>query len=99
LPLRKLTEATQKTKAAGLVATQASLGTVAILLNLTSPACGTFQLHLANPDRHSFVLLDSTNLVDWNPILTNLNPNEMFDYTDTNANKYHSRFFRVIPLQ
>jgi hypothetical protein len=87
------------TNATALVSTKASLGTVPVLLNLTSPAHGIFQLHLTNPDRHSFVLLASTNLVDWMPILTNSKPDDTFDYTDTNADKYRSRFFRVVPAQ
>jgi hypothetical protein len=30
-------------------------------------------------------LLASTNLQDWTPILTNLNPGATFDYTDVNV--------------
>jgi hypothetical protein len=86
-------------KAVGLVSAKANLGTVPIILNLFSPADGVFKLHMTNTAKHSFVLLASTNLVDWIPILTNLNPDETFDFTDTNANKYRSRFFRVVPLQ
>jgi hypothetical protein len=82
-----------------LVSAQANLGTNAVTLNPTLPACGVFQLHLNNTVGCSFVLLASTNLVDWTPILTNSNPNAPFDYTDTNANDYPCRFFRVVPLQ
>jgi hypothetical protein len=85
--------------ATSLVSAQASLGTVPILLNLSSPAHGVFQVHLTNTAKRSFVLLASTNLVDWMPILTNSNPDETFDYMDTNADKYSSRFFRVVPSQ
>jgi hypothetical protein len=85
--------------ATSLVSAQASLGTVPILLNLSSPAHGVFQVHLTNTAKRSFVLLASTNLVDWMPILTNSRPDDTFDYTDTNADKYHNRFFRVVPSQ
>ena len=81
------------------VSAQASLGTNAMILNASSPACGVFQLHLTGTAGHSFVLQASTNLVKWMPILTNLNPNASFDYTDTNAINYRCRFFRVVPLQ
>jgi len=80
------------------MSTQASLGTNTIILNASSPACGVFNLHLAETAGHSFVLQASTNMVEWLPILTNSNPNATFDYTDTNANNYYCRFFRVVPL-
>lgn len=81
------------------LSSQASLGTNDMVLNASSPACGVFQLHLAGTAGRSFILLASTNLVAWMPILTNSSPNATFDYTDTNANNYRCRFFRVVPLQ
>lgn len=78
---------------------QANLGTNTMVLNASSPVCGVFQLHLTETAGRSFVLEASTNLMEWQPILTNSNPNETFDYTDTNANNYHCRFFRVVPLK
>ncbi len=81
------------------LASQTSLDTNTLVLNASSPACGIFQLHLTETAGRSFVLETSTNLVDWNSILTNSSPGSTFDYTDTNANNYHCRFFRVVPLQ
>jgi len=85
-------------KVGELIAAQADLGTNAVVLNASSPACGIFQLHLANTAGRNFVLQASTNLVEWTPILTNLNPNDVFDFTDANAKNYPCRFFRVVPL-
>jgi hypothetical protein len=82
-----------------LVSSQANLGTNAMTLNPKAPVCGVFQLHMSNTTGRNFILLASTNLVDWTPILTNLNSSATFDYKDTNANNYHCRFFRVVPLQ
>src|SRR5665213_1022286 len=81
-----------------LLSAQAALNTNTLVLNASSPACGVFQVHLTGTSGRSFILEASTNLVAWTPILTNSNPNSAFDYTDTNANNYHCRFFRVVPL-
>lgn len=81
------------------VSTQASLGTNAMTLNASSPACGIFQLHLTDTGGHAFVLFASTNLVEWHPILTNMNPSASFDYTDINVPAFGCRFFRVVPIQ
>jgi hypothetical protein len=75
---------------------QATLGESEMILNPDSPACGVFQLHLTDTVGRAFVLLTSTNLTEWQPILTNMNPAATFDYTDTNRSG--CRFFRVIPL-
>jgi hypothetical protein len=45
------------------------------------------------------VLMASTNLVNWTPILTNLDSSASFDFTDPNTANYSCRFFRVVPLQ
>jgi len=68
-------------------------------LNASTPACSTFQLRLTDTAGHPFVLLASTNLTDWIPLLTNSNPEATFDYTDSNTDKYPCRFFRVVPLE
>ena len=88
-----------KVKVKEQLSTQASLGTNAMVLNAAAPACGVFQLHLTDTAGHGFILEASTNLVEWTSILTNATPEPTFDYTDTNANNYHCRFFRVKPLQ
>ena len=83
-----------------MLSAQASLsaGTNTIVLNASVPACGVFQVHLMGTTGRNFILEASTNLVEWSPILTNALSNPTFDYTDTNANNYHCRFFRVVPL-
>ena len=82
-----------------LVAAQASFSTNPFVLNASSPACGVFKLHLVDTAGRSFVLQSSTNLIDWLPILTNLDSAAAFDYTDTNVTSHLCRFFRVVPLQ
>jgi len=81
------------------LSSQASLGTNAMVLNASYPACGVFRLHLSGTAGRSFVLQASTNLVAWMPILTNSSPDATFDFTDTNANNYPCRFFKVVPVQ
>jgi hypothetical protein len=80
-----------------LVSVQSSLQTNAVVLNASLPACGIFKLHLTATAGRSFILLASTNLEDWVPILTNLDSGAAFDYTDTNVAGQGCRFFRVIP--
>jgi hypothetical protein len=76
----------------------AGLATDSFILNPEQPSCGSFNLHLTDAAGRSFILLSSTNLTDWNPILTNLNSQPTFDFTDTNVAGYKCRFFRVAPL-
>jgi hypothetical protein len=80
------------------VSSQARLGTNAMVLNASSPACGVFQLHLSETAGKPFVLFASTNLTEWTPILTNLNPTASFDYTEE-ATNHVCRFFKVVPLR
>jgi hypothetical protein len=86
---------------AGDVYSEANLKTNVITLNSSLPAYNTFKLHINNISGHGFVLYSSTNLLNWNPILTNLNANANsgFDFRDTNMANYEQRFFQVRPLQ
>src|SRR5206468_2649307 len=97
LPMKGITNRTSQL--ASLVSALSSLGTNITVMNASSPACGVFKLHLVDIGGRSFVLQASTNLTDWTPLFTNSSPNESFDYTDTNADKYPCRFFRVVPVQ
>jgi hypothetical protein len=81
-----------------LLTSKAALGADPIVLNPTQPACGNFTVHLTGTAGKSFVLMASTDLLQWTPILTNFNSSAEFDYTDTNAANYPCRFFRVEPL-
>jgi hypothetical protein len=69
-----------------------------IILNASQPTYGTFKIHLAGTTGHSFVIQSSTNLIDWAPVVTNLNSSDTFDYYDTNVVTYGCRFFRVVPI-
>lgn len=69
------------------------------ILNASRPAYGAFNLHLEKTAGKSFVLQASTNLVDWTPILTNLNSAATFDFSQTNMLLYGCRFFRIQPIR
>jgi hypothetical protein len=81
-----------------VVTAAARLGTNAITMNARTPARGLFKLHLTGTTGRSFMLLASTNLVNWTAILTNSNSEATFDFVDTNAAAYRCRFFRVVPI-
>jgi hypothetical protein len=87
----------KKSRASGIVSAQASLSTNAIILNASTPACGVFRLRLTESEDKSFVILASTNLIEWIPILTNTHAGPSFDYTlGTTDNA--CRFFKIAPL-
>jgi len=57
-------------------------------------ADGAFQLHLENPASTPLTILASTNLFDWTPLFTNLNPGPL-DFIDTSASRFRERFYRI----
>ena len=81
-----------------LVFVQTPLGTSALTLNAQQPSCGAFKLHLIGTAGRSFVLLASTNLVEWTPLSTNSTLGPSFDFTDTTTTNYPCRFYRVLPI-
>ncbi len=85
-------------KANEVISVAADLGTNVVTLNAGRPACGRFDLDLSGAAGRSFILQASTNLIDWSPILTNLNSRPTFHFSDTSAEGYPCRFFRVVPV-
>jgi hypothetical protein len=81
-----------------VISVVAGLTTNSLILNPQQPSCGAFNLHLIGTAGRDFVLFSSTNLTNWTPILTNLNSQPTFDFTDSNVAGHKCRFFRVIPL-
>ncbi|HEX4121647.1 MAG TPA: alkaline phosphatase family protein [Verrucomicrobiae bacterium] len=47
---------------------------------------------------HAYVVEDSTDLVTWTPIVTNMCLANSFQYTDAGASAGPQRFYRVLPL-
>ena len=80
-------------------AIEADLPAESVVLNMERPVYGAFKLHVTGASGKSFILAASTNLIDWTPILTNLNSGATFDYEDTNVTSYGCRFFRTTPLR
>lgn len=81
-----------------LLTAVANLKDEPIVINASQSACGTFAIRLTGTYGKKFILMDSTNLMNWVPILTNLNSTPVFDYTDTNTANSPCRFFKVVPL-
>lgn len=86
-----------KAKAAEVVSAQGTLGTNAVVLNSSAPACGVFQLHLSETGGRSFVVFTSTNLMDWTPILTNIGVAPSFDHV-LGSKRDACRFFKIVPV-
>lgn len=77
---------------------QSTMPTQNIVLNIDQPTSKAVTVHLTGTAGKSFILSASTNLIDWEPILTNINSGATFDYADTNITPYGCRFFCVIPI-
>lgn len=92
-------ETNSEIKPAESVSIRTAYSPTEIILNASQPTYGTFKIHLTGTGGQSFVLQDSTNLVNWAPILTNINSAAIFDYYDTNVVMYGCRFFRVVPVR
>jgi hypothetical protein len=63
------------------------------------PAGGLFTLRLVGPPSQAFVLQASTDVLNWQPILTNvMTTNGTFDFPDPDSALFNQRFYRgVIP--
>ena len=60
-------------------------------------ANGTFTLMLSGVPGQTYVIEASTDLINWAPVATNTAVGGTFEYTDSNATSYPSRFFRARP--
>ncbi|HEX4265646.1 MAG TPA: chitobiase/beta-hexosaminidase C-terminal domain-containing protein [Verrucomicrobiae bacterium] len=68
-------------------------------LNFTSSGFGSneaFQMGFSGVAGNSYVLLTSTNLLDWTPLITNTATTNLFYLTDPGASNYPRRFYRVL---
>jgi hypothetical protein len=54
-----------------------------------------FELHLSGPMVSTYVILASTNMLDWIPISTNSTLTGSAVFTDTDAIKKPARFYRA----
>ena len=54
-----------------------------------------FRLQLTGPDDSTYVILASTNATNWTPIATNRVTTGGLVFTDTDAVKYPTRFYRA----
>ena len=62
------------------------------------PARGVFSLQLSGAAGRPFVLMSSTNLMGWTPILTNVGAAPTFQFRGTNAASYSCRSFKIVPV-
>jgi hypothetical protein len=83
----------------GALALETIITIPGVVLNATMPSYGNFRLRASGVAGRSFVLLSSPNLVDWAPVLTNLNSAAVFEYADTNAVAHGCRFFKIVPFR
>jgi hypothetical protein len=57
---------------------------------------GTFSLTVNGDTGPDYIVLASTNLVDWTSIFTNHSPTPPFVWTDSGASNYNQRFYRIL---
>jgi hypothetical protein len=60
-----------------------------------SASAGSFGFTLTGTPNAEYVVLASTNLVNWVPVLTNTAP---FVFTDPTAHQFSQRFYKSVPL-
>lgn len=86
--------------AVGSVSTNASL-TVSVStpaspqISLPVYSNGTFGLTVSGDAGHDYIILASTNLVNWNPIFTNPMATPPFVWYDLGASNFGQRFYRI----
>jgi hypothetical protein len=56
---------------------------------------GGFQMAFTGAAGSNYVLLASTNLINWTPLMTNPATTNVFDFTDAGATNFPDRFYRV----
>ncbi len=61
-----------------------------------SYANGQFSLTVSGDTGPDYILQSSTNLIDWQSLLTNSSPAVPFTFTDTNAAAVPTQFYRVL---
>ena len=54
---------------------------------------GNFTMSISGVPNYSYVIEVSTNLIEWNPVITNASP---FNFTDTNGTSDASHFYRAV---
>ena len=64
-------------------------------LSVLPVANGMFNLTVNSDGGNPFVIQVSTNLIDWNSIYTNLTPTFPVTWTDSNADDFNQRFYRI----
>ena len=57
---------------------------------------GGFQILLSGTPAQNYILQASTDLIYWQPIVTNLPSFSPFSLTDTNATNFPERFYRAV---
>ena len=56
---------------------------------------GTFSFTVNGDTGYDYIVLASTNLVDWNSIFTNHSPTLPFVWSDSGASNFNQRFYRI----
>jgi hypothetical protein len=54
-----------------------------------------FDFQLPVPNGKAYIVLASSDLMNWAPILTNVSPGATVTFTDTASSNYRRRFYRV----
>ncbi len=73
----------------------AAVSTEAATLIPAGFANGQYSLNVTGTANSKYIVLASTNLVDWVSVQTNTAP---FNYTDTDAAKFNQRYYRVVSV-
>ena len=66
-----------------------------VTLTAVSYSGGQFTMSVTGPIGPDYVIMATTNLVDWTDLATNAAPATPFNHTDLNAGLFGERFYQV----
>jgi hypothetical protein len=66
-----------------------------VILTPISYSNGQFKVQVSGTVGPDYVIVASSNLVQWSDLFTNSSPATPFQFTDTNNSPFRNRFFRA----
>jgi hypothetical protein len=54
-----------------------------------------FKVQVSGTTGPDYIIVGSSNLLQWSDLFTNLSPTPPFQFTDTNNNSFTKRFYRA----
>jgi hypothetical protein len=66
-----------------------------VVLTPVSYTNNQFKVQVSGTTGPDYIIVGSSNLLQWSDLFTNLSPTPPFQFTDTNNNSFTKRFYRA----